>query len=76
MPDFIVTLRRLSKQEILYNVRPVSEQGIEMTERTTKDTTSRDFEDSRRLYEFFEKLSKRMPNKQVGIGTVLPWSWS
>lgn len=55
-----------------YEVRAVSDQGMEVMDRATKDhglrEGGRDFDDCRRLFEFFDKLFRRLPIRHSGHG--------
>lgn len=51
---------------IMFEVRARSEQAFEIMGRTTKDQSLREFDDRHRVIEFFEKLSRRLPNRPLG----------
>jgi len=49
---------------VRYFVKALSESGIEAMERATKDGT-RDFDERSKVFEFFEKLARRIPVKHM-----------
>eukprot|EP00928_Gymnodinium_smaydae_P082503 TRINITY_DN65841_c0_g1_i2.p1 TRINITY_DN65841_c0_g1~~TRINITY_DN65841_c0_g1_i2.p1 ORF type:complete len:340 (-),score=30.10 TRINITY_DN65841_c0_g1_i2:175-1194(-) len=55
-----------TSSRIVYEVRAVSDQAIEAMQRAKKDHAPVDFDERRKVYEFFEKLARRAVHRPLG----------
>eukprot|EP00927_Polykrikos_kofoidii_P000047 TRINITY_DN10021_c0_g2_i1.p1 TRINITY_DN10021_c0_g2~~TRINITY_DN10021_c0_g2_i1.p1 ORF type:complete len:1886 (-),score=379.42 TRINITY_DN10021_c0_g2_i1:126-5783(-) len=82
LPDFVLVLRPSPESSattqwsdtvaaqagVRYSLWALSELGLHLMKNATKEVSMREFEERLRVFEFFERLARRLPFKHMGLG--------